>query len=181
MSIQNKKKQKNFRNFIEIREDKNHQGLIKYIGEVNEAEEGEDPEIIHYIYLRTQNDFNYQNNSLCYKWTVKVLCSPKFLGIGLADKNAVMKNNARFFSNDQDFYNGVYCLYSLYNEELGINQIRPWHPGDPDLNSQMPNFPDLKNGIEIILQYHNKDNKLEFIPPKKKKHILCIMLFLEEN
>ena len=115
------------------------------------------------IYLRTQNDFNYENDGKIYTWKVKILSSSKFLGVGLADKYIVIQNKFRFFSKEKDFYNGVFCLYSLYKQEKKEYKIYPWHPGNIKLNDNEINFPYFTKGLEIIISYDSLKKTLEFL------------------
>jgi len=148
-------------------DDKNKEGIVKFNGVSNFGSQNN--ELKHCIYLRTQNDFNSTNELLEYKWTVKILSNSRFIGFGLADKNVVIDNNYKFFSKDEKFYNGVFCLYSIYKEDRKGNQILSWNPNNRLLNNYTVNFPPFDEGQEITLVYNNKYKNLIFTSKYKSK------------
>ena len=143
-------------------DDRGKDGIVKFNGIKNKFGLNE-YKLRHCIYLRTQNDFNYENTEKIYKWKIKILSSSKFLGVGLADKYIVIQNRFKFFSKEKDFYNGVFCLYSLYKQEKKEFKIYPWHPGNIKLNDNEINFPYFTKGLEIIISYDSLKKSLEFL------------------
>ena len=116
----------------------------------------------HCIYLRTFNDFNSGMEKKIFSWKVKILCDTKFIGIGLADKHIVIKNDFRFFSLRKSFYNGVFCLYTLFETKINKSKVYAWHPGNTSLNDNEILFPAFKNGMIITLIYKSSSKTLEF-------------------
>ena len=125
----------------------------------------------HYIYLRTQNDFNSNEKGRIFSWKIKILNNSNFMGVGLADKYIVINNKCKFFSKREGFYNGVFCLYNIYNEDIKTSHVYPWHPGNIDLNEKAIDFPSFKKGLEIILLYNTDEQKLEFISNEKVRYV----------
>jgi len=143
-------------------DDRSKDGIVKFNGIKNKFGLSE-YKLKHCIYLRTQNDFNYEKDGKIYTWKIKILSSSKFLGVGLADKYIVMQNKFKFFSKEKDFYNGVFCIYSLYKQEKKEFKIYPWHPGNIKLNDNEINFPYFTKGLEIIISYDSLKKTLEFL------------------
>ena len=136
-------------------------GIVKFNGLKNKFDQN-DKRLKHCIFLKTYNDFNSGVENKKYSWTVKLLCDSKFIGIGLADKYVVVKNNYKFFSNKKSFYNGVFCLYSIYDSQIKKNKIYAWHPGNTSLNDKEIIFPPFKKEMIISMVYETKSFKLEF-------------------
>ena len=122
----------------------------------------------HYIFLITANDFNCENKECDYSWKVKIKCNPQFLGVGLADKNKVRENNYKFYG-DKKFYNGVFCLYTMYKTDLKTYQVHPWSAVNNDLNNYVVNFPVFKENLEITMIYKCNENILIFSAKNNKK------------
>jgi len=87
----------------------------------------------------------------------------------LADKNVVINNKNKFFSKDENFYNGVFCLYSIYKPERCANQILPWHPSNSMLNNYIVNFPPFEVGQEVNMIYNTIYKSLIFTSKYKNK------------
>lgn len=133
-------------------------GIVRFNG-INK----EDNYMKYYIYLREKNDIDlYINEKKRYEWKVSILCDSYLIGIGLADKKIVKKNKNIFLSEDENFYNGVYCMLSTYNKECNIKEIRPWHSDDKNIVNHVANFPQFKKGRTINIIYDNANNTLEF-------------------
>ena len=133
-------------------------GIVRFNGINNE-----DNYMKYYIYLREKNDIDlYINEKKRYEWKVSILCDSYLIGIGLADKKIVKKNKNIFLSEDENFYNGVYCMLSTYNKECNIKEIRPWHSDDKNIVNHVANFPQFKKGRTINIIYDNANNTLEF-------------------
>ena len=145
-------------------------GIVKFNGLKNKFDQN-DKRLKHCIFLKTYNDFNSEVENKKYSWTVKLLCDSKFIGIGLADKYIVIKNNFKFFSNKKSFYNGVFCLYSIYDSEIKKNKIYAWHPGNTNLNDNEITFPPFQKGMIISLTYETKSYKLEFSANDGNKNV----------
>lgn len=151
-------------------DDRNKDGIVKFEGAKKSNFNNQNPDILrHYIYLRTQNDFNSEAEKTEFKWTVKILNNTQFIGVGLADKNVVINNNHQFFSTDQTFYNGVFCLYSIFMHDRNKNQILPWHPNNRLLNNYVVNFPPFVFGQEITMVYNTYYKSLIFTTKFKYK------------
>ena len=146
-------------------------GTIKFNGRyqrnINTGEMEFKPDT-HYIFLITANDFNGENKECDYSWKVKIKCNPQFLGVGLADKNKVRENNYKFYG-DKKFYNGVFCLYSMYKSDLKTYQVHPWSAMDNDLNNYVANFPVFKENLEITMTYKCNEKILIFSAKNNKK------------
>ena len=133
-------------------------GIVRFNGINNE-----DNYMKYYIYLREKNDIDlYINEKKRYEWKVSILCDSYLIGIGLADKKIVKRNKNIFLSEDENFYNGVYCMLSTYNKECNIKEIRPWHSDDKNIVNHVANFPQFKKGRTINIIYDNANNTLEF-------------------
>ena len=133
-------------------------GIVRFNGINNE-----DNYMKYYIYLREKNDIDlYINEKKRYEWKVSILCDSYLIGIGLADKKIVKKNKNIFLSEDENFYNGVYCMLSTYNKECNIKEIRPWHSDNKNIVNHVANFPQYKKGRTINIIYDNANNTLEF-------------------
>ena len=159
-------------------EDSNEAGFVRFYGMNNRNEcsdgysnnknDNEDNYKKYYIYLREENDIELKiNENKRYEWNITFLCDSYLIGIGLADKEVVKKNENKFLSIDENFNNGVYCLISTYNKECNIKEIRPWHCNDKNSVNHVANFPQFKNGRIVNLTYDSNNNALEF---NAKKH-----------
>ena len=176
------------------KEEKN-KNLIKFNGIKNKFNPNQNI-LKHNIYLRTYNDFNSEMENKVFSWKVKSLCNTNFIGVGLADKHVVIKNNFKFFSYQKSFYNGVFCLYTLYDTKINKSKIYAWHPGNISLNDETIKFPSFEKGMVITLIYktathslifktNNVENSSDFIMEnvktfgKKDSNILtpCIIFF----
>ena len=159
-------------------DDSNEAGFVRFYGmnNSNECNDGisntnndnEDNYKKYYIYLREENDIELMiNENKRYEWNVTFLCDSYLIGIGLADKELVKKNENKFLSIDENFNNGVYCMISTYNKECNIKEIRPWHCNDKNSVNHVANFPQFKNGRIVNLIYDCSNHSLEF---NAKKH-----------
>ena len=134
----------------------------------------------YYIYLREQSDFEpLFTDKKNYEWNVTILSDSFLIGIGLADKNMVIKNNHLFLNDDESFNNGVFCMISTYNKEFNLKEIRPWHCDDKNLANHVANFPHFKKGRKIKMIYNSNNLTLEFI--SKKHSYKMINVFAKEN
>ena len=96
--------------------------------------------------------------------------SDKFIGIGLADKNAVINNNNEFINLDNDAFIGVYFLYSKFDVDRKKNSIYAYNPKDKSFNGYIVNFPHFKQGQEIQIVYDTFEKVLSFIPDIKNRN-----------
>ena len=87
----------------------------------------------------------------------------------------MINNDFKFFSNKASFYNGVFCLYSIYDSEIKKNKIYAWHPGNTSLNDNEIIFPPFKKGMIISLIYETKSYKLEFSTNEGNKKVSFVM------
>ena len=140
--------------------------IIKFNG-FFKTNENIDKNYEHYTYLRTQNDFNSDAVKKEYKWKITFTCNANFIGIGLADKYIVNENNNKFFSRNENFYNGVFCLFSTYNRERKANMIYPWNPKNPSLNKYIVNFVPFVQNQEVTLIYNTFHKTLTFLAKMK--------------
>ena len=83
----------------------------------------------------------------------KICKKNKFIGIGLADKNIVIKNNYEFINSEENIYTGVYCLYSKFDVDRKKNNIFAYNPKDDTFNGYIVNFPHFKQGHEVMMIY----------------------------
>ena len=154
-----------------IIEELNNDGksIIKFNGFYFNKINAETPNLKHYVYLRTQNDFNSETEKMEYKWKIIFTCDTGYIGIGVADKHVVNQNNHIFYSNDKNFYNGTFCLYSVFNRDKNTNLIYQWHPNDPNLNKYAVNLTPFNPNQEITLVYNTFHKTLKFYPKNKNK------------
>ena len=132
-----------------------------------------------YIYLIEQNDIELSTNEKKkYDWNVTFLCDSHLIGIGLADKNIVKKNNNMFLNDDENYNNGAYCMISTYSKEFDIKEIRPWHCDDKNMVNYVAKFPEFKKGRTINLEYDSSDYTLHF---KAKKYTYKMMNVMAKN
>ena len=167
-------------NFPFTYDDKNEVGIVKYYGANNMLCENSNTNTNnnnnnyskYYIYLREKNDFEFSiNNKKNYEWKVTILCDSYLIGIGLADKYRVIKNNHLFLNDDEQFNNGVFCLLNTYNKEFNIKEMRPWNCDDKNFSNLVANFPYFKKGRIINLIYNSNYKTLEF-NSKKIKYVM---------
>ena len=164
--IYKKEKKKKLKNVIfKI---KKKDGIVKFKGiRIKNHRSRKIDKLKHCIYLRTENDLKSENDMNEFKWSVKILKSTPFIGLGVADKNIVINNKFKFFSKSKDFYNGVFCLYSIYMRDKEMHQIYPWHPIDTNINNNVVDFPPFEMGQEITMIYNSYYKNLVFISGNK--------------
>ena len=81
--------------------EKNNKGIITYKG-LNDPEKKIN---VHYIYLSTEKEINNKNEKeekIVYKWKIKFIKfsdKKNYIGIGLAEKDIVLKNKNIFFNS----------------------------------------------------------------------------------
>ncbi len=144
-------------------EEYNEEEKVKFIGVNNIIQNNENNYDKYYIYLREKCDFEPSvNDKKIYEWKVTLLCDSFLIGIGLADKDIVVKNNNKFLNDDENFNNGVFCMINTYNKEFNIKQLRPWHCYDKNLVNHVANFPSFKKGRKITMIYDSSHQILEF-------------------
>ena len=117
----------------------------------------------HFIYLRTQNEFDPSINGKVYQWKVRILSDSNLIGVGLADKNLVLANKNNFIKDENTLSNGVFGLISTYNKKLNKKDIRPWHSDNKNLVNYVATFPEFKKGREITIIYNSSIQNLEFL------------------
>ena len=117
----------------------------------------------HFIYLRTQNEFDPSINGKVYQWKVRILSDSNLIGVGLADKNLVLANKNNFIKDENTLSNGVFGLISTYNKNLNKKDIRPWHSDNKNLVNYVATFPEFKKGREITIIYNSSIQNLEFL------------------
>ena len=117
----------------------------------------------HFIYLRTQNEFDPSINGKVYQWKVRILSDSNLIGVGLADKNLVLANKNSFLKDENTLSNGVFGLISTYNKKLNKKDIRPWHSDNKNLVNYVATFPEFKKGREITIIYNSSIQNLEFL------------------
>ena len=152
-----------------IYDDRRRNGIVKFNGMKNKFDLNKENEPKHCIYLRTQNDFNSVVEGKIFSWKIKILSNSKFIGVGLADKYIVIKNNFKFFRKKNNFYNGIFCLYNIYKPEIKDYKVYPWSPRNTELNENFINFPCFNKGLEITMIYNTVNKCLEFFTNLKNK------------
>lgn len=133
-------------------------GVVKFNGIMKQTEGYR-----HFIYLRTQNEFDPSINGKVYQWKVRILSDSNLIGVGLADKNLVLANNNNFLKDESNLSNGVFGLISTYNKKLNKKDIRPWHSDNKNLVNYVATFPEFKKGREITIIYNSSIQNLEFL------------------
>ena len=133
-------------------------GVVKFNGILKQVEGYK-----HFIYLRTQIEFDPSINGKVYQWKVRILSDSNLIGIGLADKNLVLANKNSFLKDENTLSNGVFGLISTYNKKLNKKDIRPWHSDNKNLVNYIATFPEFKKGREITIIYNSSIQNLEFL------------------
>ena len=129
-------------------------------------------EPFHYIYLKDSFSFDMSSKSKIYSWKIKFQCTSNLIGVGLAYKDIVLKNNNKFFDEkNNNFTNGVFALIQTFNPINNKYCIRPWNFLDKNLVLHVAEFPSFKNGREIIIKYNTDQDRIDFII---KKHVYFI-------
>ena len=106
-------------------EENNQNGIIKFIGVNNIIQNNENNYDKYFIHPREKYDFEPSiNDKKIYEWKVTLLCDSYLIGVGLADKNIVIKNKNKFLSDNENFNNGVFCIINTYNKEFNIKQLK---------------------------------------------------------
>ena len=147
----------------------NGKTIIKFNGLSSNNINPQIPNLKHYVFLRTQNDFNSESENMEFKWKITFTCNYGYIGIGVADKHVVNQNKHLFYSKDKNFYNGTFCLYTVFNRDKNSNVIYQWHPNDPNLNRYAVNFVPFKQNQEITLVYNTCHKTLIFYAKIKNK------------
>ena len=126
----------------------------------------------HYIYLKNDFSFNISLKNKIYSWKIKFLSTSNLIGVGLAYKDIVIKNENKFLvENNTEFINGVFALFQTYNPQIKKFCIRPWNCLDKKLINYVANFPSFKKGKEIIIKYNTNKERIEF-KIKNSVHIM---------
>ena len=126
----------------------------------------------HYIYLKNDFSFNISLKNKIYSWKIKFLSTSNLIGVGLAYKDIVIKNENKFLDeNNTEFINGVFALFQTYNPQIKKYCIRPWNCLDKKLINYVANFPSFKKGKEIIIKYNTNKERIEF-KIKNSVHIM---------
>jgi len=133
-------------------------GVVKFNGILKQSEGYK-----HFIYLRTQNEFDPSINGKVYQWKVRILSDSNLIGVGLADKNLVLANKNNFIKDENTLTNGFFGLISTYNKKLKKKEIRPWHSDNKNLVNYVATFPEFKKGREITIIYNSGIQNLEFL------------------
>ena len=149
---------------------------IKINNEISEEENGiitfhqkRDNKPYHYIYLKDSFSFDMSLKNKIYSWKIKFLSTSNLIGVGLSYKDIVLKNNSKFFDeNNNNFINGTFSLIQTYNPIIKNYCIRPWNCFDKNLVNHVAEFPSFKKGKEILIKYNTNKDRIEFII---KKHV----------
>ena len=149
-----------------------NKGIITYNGLFDHSKKIN----IHYIYLNTDKEINMNKRETVYKWKIKFIKfsnKKNYIGIGLAEKDIVLKNKNIFINSKENFYNGVFCLLCKYLEDRNSNSIFAKHPKKDMLDDYIVNFPPFKQGQEIIyshvLSFFIKGMLYKFLKQRKIK------------
>ena len=145
-------------------------GIITFNGANNKNINNSYP---HYIYLKNSFSFDISLKNKVYSWKIKFLTTSNLLGVGLAYKNIVIKNNNKFLNeeNDIDFTNGIFALIQTYNPLNKKHCIRPWNYLDKNLVNHVAEFSTFKKGKKISVKYDTNKERIEF-KMKKNVHIM---------
>ena len=145
-------------------------GVITFNGSNNKNNNNSFP---HYIYLKNSFSFDISSKSKIYSWKIKFLTTSNLLGVGLAYKNIVIKNNNKFLNeeNDNNFSNGIFALIQTYNPLNKKHCIRPWNCQDKNLVNHVAEFPTFKKGKIISVKYDSNKERIEF-KMKRSVHIM---------
>ena len=169
-------------NYINDKYDPNHhiikeynsedKAIIEFLGlKNNNNNNSTSKKLRHYIYLRTQNDFNSESEKMEYKWKITFSCNTQYIGIGVADKHVVLQNNNMLKSDKEGFYEGAFFLYSIFNEQKKTNLIFQMHPKDKNLNKYAANFVPFEKDQEVTIIYNTFHKTLTFFAKMKNKKI----------
>lgn len=126
----------------------------------------------YYIYLNNSYSFNPSVENKKYSCKIKFLSNSNLIGVGIAYKNIVQKNNNKFLDlNEPNFNNGIFALIQTYNPQIKKYCIRPWNCLDKNSANYVAYFPSFKKGKEIIVSYDTNKEKVEF-KIKNNVHIM---------
>jgi hypothetical protein len=97
----------------------------------------------------TQSILNNRN----FMWSVKINKKKNWIGIGVCNKDVVVRNNLTFNLKGPAFENGCFII--------STNKYS-WNSNNPNQNNKIiEGFPDVNNGDEIIFKYSHKKEKLQ--------------------
>jgi len=147
---------------VEIKISEEEDGIITF-------HQKRDNKLYHYIYLKDSFSFDMSLKNKIYSWKIKFLSTSNLIGVGLSYKDIVLKNNNKFFDeNNNNFINGTFSLIQTYNPIIKNYCIRPWNCFDKNLVNHVAEFPSFKKGKEILIKYNTNKDRIEFII---KKHV----------
>lgn len=135
----------------------------------------------YYIFLNDKYSFNPSVANRKYSCKIKFLSNSNLIGLGIAYKNIVQKNNNKFLDlNEPNFNNGIFALIQTYNPQIKKYCIRPWNCMDKNSVNYVAYFPSFKKGKEIIVSYDTNKEKVEF-KIKNNVHIMSNIKLLNNK
>ncbi len=160
-----------------------NKGLITYNG-FNDESYNNNKLNMRYIYLNEGKKIELNKEKVEYKWKIKFIKFSKnknYIGVGLADKDIVIKNKNIFKKSNDNYSNGVFCLLCKYLEDRESNLIFAKLPTKNILDDYIVNFPPFKQGQEITMIYNVSNKKLIFISKKNKMYKMEEVKTMEDN
>jgi len=107
-----------------------------------------------------------------YNWKLKfrkISKKNKFpIGIGLAEQQFKINNN-KFINLDMGKINGIYLLYSKFDDKKQKFCIYHNNPNEEINDECILNFHNFQKGQEISMSYNSFNNELLFISDRKVK------------
>ena len=130
--------------------------IIRYVGMTRSEH--------RYIFLNKTID----NNSSLYnfRWTVRLLTTSPWLGVGLCDSVQVTKNNFKFSSNDAQRNHGSFLISS--------NKYS-WNCNVSSENNKLISISEMKKGEEIKMEYDLSSKRLCFEINGNTLELTCVV------
>ena len=130
--------------------------IIRYIG-ITRCEH-------RYIFLNKTIDINSSLSK--FRWTIRLLTTSPWLGIGLCDCNQVAKNNFKFSSNDAQRNHGSFLISSnKYSWNCNVNTE----------NNKLISISEMKKGEEIKMEYDLLSKRLSFEINGTMLELTCVV------
>ena len=130
--------------------------IIRYIG-ITRCEH-------RYIFLNKTIDINSSLSK--FRWTIRLLTTSPWLGIGLCDSNQVAKNNFKFSSNDAQRNHGSFLISS--------NKYS-WNCNVSTENNKLISISEMKKGEEIKMEYDLLSKRLSFEINGTMLELTCVV------
>ena len=130
--------------------------IIRYIG-ITRCEH-------RYIFLNKTIDINSALSK--FRWTIRLLTTSPWLGIGLCDYDQVAKNNFKFSSNDAQRNHGSFLISS--------NKYS-WNCNVSAENNKLINISEMKKGEEVKMEYDLLSKRLSFEIDGNMLELTCVV------